>query len=481
MMVRRPCGCPCAVDCTISHDDFAGSGSIGAEWDSPVSGSWSRVSGELVTSSANAKILNSRMASFAMSTFAVTVRSNTAGAQAKIFFFHNADNSAYLWVRWEFGASDGILTIWKHVTGVDTQQENAGPFLDDLATFTFPGRGAGVATRISCCGVGGQMTVYVDDGHGFRSPPLCCGSGPRAGLGTGATGGDVAFDDVEWDHSDLAKPGCEHCEPCQTCDDQQTICVHVSGIAIDDFAPADVSRCSPHPTCSCPVIFNGDHVLARFGCVWAKSWTATNDIFTLIVVAYRDEADQHYYLEAQFWYPAGSTTYSHVPFRQIVARFRADLGLDNPDCGNWDGLELPWYALHQTDCNFEDVLVTVSSGEQCSGSTAAQADPCCQTVTLPGTVYLNATGYGATPDTPLLGGHVGVNIFYNGNDSGAAVSLYEFVCSPQGGGQPPYVALFIYFIGAATAVEVPMTIDSCDPFHAEGDYTPAGYHVEISA
>jgi hypothetical protein len=454
------CGCA-EGSCTIHGDAFTGTGAVPTGWDAPLSGAWARSADKLVTSSANAKILSSSSESFGGSVLSVTVGSLTIGAQA-IILYRYVDSDHYSFARWEFAASEGILTLWQRVAGVTTQGDRAGPFFDELAEYHFPGRGAGTDTTLSICARSGVI-VSVDDGHGFRSghPLLVSGSGIRAGLATGVTGGDVTFDDFDWQHAASAYSHCPECLICQSCEEEQ-LCIAISGLA----APYDY--------------FNGAHVTTRPGtCAWSKNvGQSTFGVFqlfgTIQAVAYRDEADLHYYLEVQLY---DVTLTGGVP--TLVARYRVDLGEDNPDCSAFEAVVLAWL---DGESGTESATVTATTGASCTGSPVEETAGCCVGVTLPGIVYLTINGF--TPDTPLGGGHVGVRIGYSGDDPAAFVALHEFGCSPQGsplGSSPDFVALYIYRVGEATPIEMIMTIHSCSPFHASGDVPSHGWHGEITA
>lgn len=459
-------GCDC---CDLAVADFNqpdGAG-IGGNLE-VVAGTFAISGNRLVTSSANALLLHRaqfpKADAFTTDTSGyveVTVDSSTAGAQALVVGgYHDANN--YLFARWEFGASEGKLTLWTRFAGVSTQRRGE---------YVFAGRGAGVATTIHLCW--GSTTLGGEQrGFGVAIPEIgftAEGWGPgggswgpigvRGGVGTQTTGGNVFFENYSAGKDRTQLAGCNDCQRCGYCPDDTKICVTVGGL--------------PHPAHN--EAFHGPNVIDRSGGFGSLDANCTWQYFPspylgspLFLIAWIELDAGHYYL----WVNVGVNA-------EQAGLYRLDLGTTPPNCAEWDHLIVPFHSLadpDEPDEGLPDATVIVTSGEECY---YYHPDDCCDDVdlslqpTLNFTVTKNGSPFFASTIDLLSQSESG---FTYESDGG----LESILCArPPAFPQP----LFARFNDGPEEIFCLLDSLSCDPFHAEGTVVHGGhtYYVEITA
>jgi|GEM_PF-5292349 len=461
--------------CLWAADYFerADSADIGDFWDE-IAGSGAIAGGLLLVDNDDALIINKlplpdNMGSFGAKrgTVTVTVNSSTVGAQAKVIGSWQDDDN-YVYALWEFGASDGILSMYRVVAGTPSLER--GPI-------HFASQGAGVATTIHLCwgateeNPTGNMQWNVtvdrpadDPWRSLRATLVILGAGH--GVGTGdVAGGDVTFDDYKVElnfHQKGDAANCPDCRVCHACPDDQELCLHIR----DDYGNIRIltmARQTGHgwPGTASPYQ----------ACDWG-----TEDFAGFVggVVQGGEDAFAAYlYLQAN-----GYWLFLVVGEDGVVWIYVFD---DLPECDEWSCLQMrlaPFGIVFPhadvTPAEFDYLQLApaaISSGPYCPDCyLETEEGQCCGGVSLPGTLYMTILHDGVPylEDWPLNGGQTGDTFLYT---DGATLVLE---CSDG-----------VAVASSSNPAQIPemeLTILSCSPFHATGSIIVGftQYDVEIT-
>lgn len=470
------CGC-CNFTCLVAEDDFdrADSTNLGSGW-TESAGDWSIASNEATVSTGGAVLLSTaNIASPYYGVNFITVQSDAAGTQA-LLIGGRVDANNYVYAYFEFGATDGQLSLYARSGGTDYLRD--GPH----TVVGYGGISDPVRLRLCWSPDGYNCEVVSTDGNDTTilkitgsdlvpfggTPTVTLGGGH--GIATGSVGGTgVQFDDYVAYKGEAIHSSCPECEQCPYCDDQQNLCIQITDM-----------RCSPFGghtgTCGSLLndfqwdLFNGAHVIQRSesDCQWRKVVVGPN---AYILTADIFDDGTNYWLRVQLSIGVGSNG---------VATFLRDLGTTPPNCATFAGMDIPYSSLTDSrlgaisdDPAVSEGTVAVTSGTECSGSPAGEF-LCCDGYTLPGTLVLNGTLNGSpywidstlTTTSPAAG--------YEYTAADASVLQCDF-----DGGDPP--ANWAGFLIPSEGT-IDLTVLSCDPYHAVGSATfgANSYSVEIT-
>jgi hypothetical protein len=396
--------CAECCGCSLIEDDFERP-DLGDLWEAGEGASASIVAGEMVTSDADARIINivefpegpDSLGDTRVGAARVKVRADSAGAEALVIgWYKDADN--YVYCLYRFSASDPELEMWERVAGTDTQ---IFPTQDADVSWLIEGRGM-ADTVIRMC-----WTAQIVAGRRFRvtlhdpdtdeivfrgQSAVPSGSyvdQPGAtlhGVGTGdVPSGSVYFDDYRAEY-DPQQPRttnnplveCETCFVCPFCPDDQVLCVAITGC--DSVAGGQ---------------FNGTHITTRnvssvgdHNCSWTRNFelygydfegnpvTATVHVrvFTRTVEISTTSSEVHYFLSITLSTGGFQAAYSEV-----------DLGKDPPDGATFDHLEVPTGGCPD---EYGADTWTVTSGSECY----EYGGPCPDLADMPEELTLDLTG-----------------------------------------------------------------------------------------
>lgn len=249
-MGRRACtanpNC-CGVGCVIFADNFnrADETPIDAtNWDERV-GSHSVTSNEATTTSANSLLIckTAHPDAIASHFVAAKIKIGVATNQARLVVAYTDDNN-YLYAQFESASSGcGKMSLWKNVGGVHTQLGVDVPI---------SGIGAGVWTQAYACydsGGGAGEGWLRATSAGRRYGAQIDVTGTKVGIGTGANGGTIYFDDFDYERHLRAPYNCPQCDDC--------------GLGLDLFDDTTVDTCLWEQVSGTWSEADGDNILTQ--------------------------------------------------------------------------------------------------------------------------------------------------------------------------------------------------------------------------
>jgi hypothetical protein len=122
------------------------------------------------------------------------------------------------------------------------------------------------------------------------------------------------------------------------------------------------------------------------------------------------------------------------------------------------------------ECDWSVAEMEFKFGGECGNGSPAEDTSCCEGITLPGTLSVTTSGSGAdVTDEPIFQNVVATGFSY---DTATEEVLLELFCESG-------TALLSVNVFGGVNTNVPLSILSCDPFHAVG--SAAGVDVEITA
>jgi hypothetical protein len=123
------------------------------------------------------------------------------------------------------------------------------------------------------------------------------------------------------------------------------------------------------------------------------------------------------------------------------------------------------------ECDWSVAEMEFKFGGECGNGSPAEDVSCCDDYELPTTLLVTTTGTGVdVTDEPMGGDGIGEGFEYSASTDDM---LLELVCSSGSA----FIGVLVF--GSGSAVNVPLSILSCEPFHAVG--SASGITVEITA
>jgi hypothetical protein len=146
------------------------------------------------------------------------------------------------------------------------------------------------------------------------------------------------------------------------------------------------------------------------------------------------------------------------------------------DCQNVDWTEMEIIYLNEEptpflkgECDWSAAALEFKFGGECGNGSPAEDTDCCEGTEMPGTLYATTSGSAAdVTDEPIGYVPIGGGFQYSGGNEDILLQMF---CS-SGTSE-------MSVNSGGTNVNVPLTIISCDPFHAIG--SASGIDVEITS
>jgi hypothetical protein len=302
---------------------------------------------------------------------------------------------------------------------------------------------------------------------------------------------------------------CGCCDGCGVCDAKGDIafCLRISGVAADG-EPYDCAECLElNDTFSGSGTFGGQFILDECNnCILDEDRfpDSINDYRACYVADFtffgtpglgiahlecEAFSQRNYYVRATLLKPdqAGMTPGTaefHVFVYRILTGSVVELLLHTKyvfpsvpfDCQDvdWTEMDIEYFDSDIPpfigECDWSAAVVEFKFGGECGNGSPAEDTECCDGIELPGTLLVTTSGSGAdVTDAPMGEVPTGTGFQYQYSDDDV---LIELRC------ESGEASISVNVVGGSNT-NVPLTIISCDPFHAIG--SASGVDVEITS